>query len=609
MLRLSRAGLGRRRGFAAPASPSTGHVAVPRAPAATVTSVACVGVTTPPSCADQPPEPPHGGPRLQPHRQGTPPPHAKQRPEPAAVSAATPIPHAALDSLLSGYDNSLRHYLVSGFAHGFSIGCSEFPPTVASANLPSCLDAPQVVDAYIARELHAGRLPGPFLDTPAAVTHVFPLGLIPKKTPGEYRVIHHLSYPGDASLNAHIPREHTAVQYGSIDDAIELLMDLDTPFLAKTDISDAFRLIPVAAADSPRLGFRWRGRLYADRALPMGCASSSQIFQTFSDALVWIAQRHFGAGPIVSVLDDFLFIGASHVACAASLEGFRRLCHILRVPLHPGKTVSPCRRLQFLGVELDMSTQTLRLPADKLDRARAVISALRTRRTAPLRDVQACIGLLNFACVAVPVGRPFLRRLSDVCAGVRRPHHRVTLTRAARLDLSAWLAFLSSCNGRSLLEQRRWLRSPGIVLETDAAGEVGIGAICGRLWLMGAWPPWLRQADIGLKELVAVVVPIQVWTNHLANRCVLVRSDNSGVVAALNSQSSRSPVAMRWLRHLFLLAVRHNILLRALHVPGVQNAAPDALSRGRPQVFKRLRPGALCAPTRWDWDDFSTLQR
>ena len=274
-----------------------------------------------------------------------------------------------------------------------------------------------------------------------------PLGLIPKSAPGAYRVIHHLSFPWGASVNDHISREHTAVQYGSLDDAIEILGTLDAPFLAKTDIVDAFRLIPIAPADTPLLGFRWLGLLYADRALPMGCASSSQIFQAFSDALVWIAQRRFGAGNIISVLDDFLFIGASEAECAASLHGFMHMCHALRVPLHAGKTVPPSRMVVFLGVELDVSERVLRLPQEKLVRTRTAVSELLVRRKAPLRQVQSCIGLLNFACLAVPLGRPFLRRLCDVCRGVRRAHHRVSITKAARLDLRAWLVFLASFNG------------------------------------------------------------------------------------------------------------------------------------------------------------------
>ena len=100
--------------------------------------------------------------------------------------------------------------------------------------------------------------------------------------------------------------------------------------------------------------------------------------------------------------------------------------------------------------------------------------------------------------------------LSDLCLGVRRLHLSVSLTKAARLDLRAWLLSLSTFNGRSLLYQRRWLRSLRVVLETDAAVGIGLGGVCGRRWLTGSWPPWLSEIGIGVKELVAVMAPVDV---------------------------------------------------------------------------------------------------
>ena len=353
----------------------------------------------------------------------------------------------------------------------------------------------------------------------------------------------------------YIPRSCTTVQYGSVHDAVRLLADYSQPFLAKTDIANAFRIIPIRPSESIFLGFRWQGAAYIDMALPMGCASSSQIFQLFSDALVWIAQNKFGAGPMVSVLDDFLFIGSSHSECQRSLDGFRRMCSALHVPLRPDKTVEPCRSLQFLGVELDLIRRELRLPAAKTERAKLEVNSLLHRRKVPLAQLQSCLGLLNFACIAVPLGRPFLRRLFDLTRGVRRPHHRVTMTKAARLDLTAWRIFLSAFNGRSLMDIQRWQREPGILLETDAAGGSGLCAICGSAWLFGSWPPSLSEADIAVKELVAVVVAVCVWTARFAHHCVIIRCDNSVVVDCIMSQSSRSPLLMHWLRHLFVVEV------------------------------------------------------
>ena len=498
---------------------------------------------------------------------------------------------------------------MTGFRHGFALGSTHVSPGDAGTNLPSCSLAPQVIDAYLETETRAGRIGGPFHPTPSWITRFSPIGLIPKQSPGSFRVIHHLSFPAGDSVNDTIPRDLTYVQYGSIDEALSLISSFPQPYLAKTDIKSAFRMVPVRPADTAALGFRWRGRAYVDFRLPMGCASSSRIFQSVSDALVWVAQNKFGAGPIVSVLDDFLFVSGSKQECASSLAGFQAMCHNLCIPLRSDKTVAPCRSLTFLGVILDVERNELRLPADKLERARSSIAQLISRRKAPLRLIRECAGLLSFACVAVPLGRPFLRRLFDLSRGVSRPHHRVTITRESRLDMRAWLLFLDRFPGRATMNHRRWLLEPGLVLETDASSSIGLGAVCGDDWMLGTWPAALKESPICVLELVAVAVAVHVWREKFTRRCVLVRSDNSAVVACISSQSSRSPEMMAWLRFLFLTAVTHDILVRAVHTPGVVNDAADALSRGLVQVFRNLRPSAADTSTAWDWPVCGTLQR
>lgn len=108
--------------------------------------------------------------------------------------------------------------------------------------------------------------------------------------------------------------------------------------------------------------------------MPMGVASSSQSFQAFSDALVWIAQNIFGVGPIVCVLDDFLFIYDSQESCMASLKGFQDMCAVLCVPLRPDKTAPPCHCLTFLCIELGIAAKGLRLPYEKVEIAKAAIA-------------------------------------------------------------------------------------------------------------------------------------------------------------------------------------------------------------------------------------------
>lgn len=79
---------------------------------------------------------------------------------------------------------------------------------------------------------------------------ISPLGLVPKKEPGKFRLIHHLSYPKGASINDGIPDHFCSVQYQNIDDAVMLVQQYGPgSYMCKTDIENAFRIIPVSPAD------------------------------------------------------------------------------------------------------------------------------------------------------------------------------------------------------------------------------------------------------------------------------------------------------------------------------------------------------------------------
>ena len=116
------------------------------------------------------------------------------------------------------------------------------------------------------------------------------------------------------------------------------------------------------------------------------------------------------------------------------------------------------------------------------------------------------------------------------------------------------------------------------------------------------------MADIGEKELAAVVIAVQTWRYRLSHRCVLIRSDNETVVNCINTRTSRANM-MRWLRHMFVIILLDNINVRAVHTPGCANRAADALSRGSVQMFRRLRPAADSQPTVWSWPAFATRRR
>lgn len=131
----------------------------------------------------------------------------------------------------------LKHYLLNGFSYGFSIRCAGVRKSRIARNLQSALEQPMVMSVKLEKEWSAGRIVGPFAVPPFDIFLLSPLGVIPKKTPGEFRIIIHLSYPEGSSVNDFIPDDQSSISYASISGAISLIKTIGSGcFMAKTDI-------------------------------------------------------------------------------------------------------------------------------------------------------------------------------------------------------------------------------------------------------------------------------------------------------------------------------------------------------------------------------------
>ncbi|XP_068761640.1 uncharacterized protein [Montipora capricornis] len=336
-------------------------------------------------------------------------------------------------------------------------------------------------------------------------------GVVPKKTPGEFRLIHHLSYPDELSVNDFIPDQFSSVQYASIGDAVTLIKSLCRAcYMAKTDIKSAFRIIPIHHDDYHLLGMTWNNSYFFDRCLPMGCSSSSAIFKAVSTALEWLATHHLCASGVLRILDDFLFIGTSQGKCDSDLNNFLGLCARLGVPIAHEKTEGASITLRFAGITLDTINMEGRLPDDKLQKCNAQLLDMHKRRKITLKELQSLIGLLNFTCSVVLPGRAFLRRLIDLTKGVRLPHHRIRITEACRRDLQVWLQFFRDFNGCTFFLDEPWRVSPPLKPYTDAAGSKGYGAHFGKHWFYGEWPANWKSLNIAFLELFPITISLHV---------------------------------------------------------------------------------------------------
>lgn len=140
-----------------------------------------------------------------------------------SANLPTQIKVGRLISLLSGYNHSAAEFLYTGFSFGFPIHFQGERVSSTAKNLVSAFLHPTVVDDKIRKELDSHRLAGPFQFPPLHPFRISPLGRVPKKTPGEFRLIHHLSFPKGSSVNDGIDSEHTRVCYATVDDAIRFI--------------------------------------------------------------------------------------------------------------------------------------------------------------------------------------------------------------------------------------------------------------------------------------------------------------------------------------------------------------------------------------------------
>jgi len=190
----------------------------------------------------------------------------------------TPINISRLLYWLHGYNRKKFNNIMESFKFGFDVGYKGTLSPKMIDNLASAKAKPDIVNEKIKKELEAKRFVGPFDLKPFRVMQLSPLGLVEKKTPGTYRMIHHLSFPEGSSINDGIPEEDSHVQYTTIQDAIEIIKAVGPhSYCAKTDISNAFRIIKVKESQYPLFGFMWEGKYYFDRNLQMGCSSSCKI--------------------------------------------------------------------------------------------------------------------------------------------------------------------------------------------------------------------------------------------------------------------------------------------------------------------------------------------
>jgi hypothetical protein len=502
------------------------------------------------------------------------------------TSPSSPLRLAAWSFGLIGY--SARSFLCNGIAKGFDLGITGTSLRSAKVQVKSS----ELLQKKVLREVELGRIMGPFQEPPVNGFHLLPLALIEKKEQGKFRLIHNLSAPRGFSVNAAIDDTLKSVSYCKVSDVVRYLTrhGLQSEYyLAKFDIQDAFRMVPVHKSCWKYLGMSVGGAYFVDTRLPMGCGTSCAIFQAISSALCWMMEQRCPGVRVFGYLDDFLLVSEGLFAANNHMSQFALLCEELGVPIAHNKTQGPCASLVFLGIGIDAAHRYLYLDEDRVHKTLSQLDEALRKRSFKRYEWESLLGILNFLCNVVVPGRVYMSRLSRKLAGGKFWVHMDASTRE---DLFSWRSFVANrmCRPFPMITPgcKKWH------LYTDAAASIGYGALLDRKWFCGAWSdPWWSRQNIMLLELYPIWAGLQLWASVFQDCQVVLHTDNEALVSVLAKGSSKLHYANAMLRDICLLSMRMNVTLLPEHVPGRDNILADLLSCLQVQKFLSLGHGQV----------------
>lgn len=458
------------------------------------------------------------------------------------------------------------------------------------------------VDELLSKEVEKGFLAGPYEAPPFESYRVSPLGIAEHKYSKKKRLIVDLSAPHNnethPSINELIDKQECSLSYVKIDDAIQIIVQCGQgALMCKTDISDAFKLIPILPSQYHLFCVKWRNSYYYYTRLSFGCRSSPKIFDQFSQAICWIAQNNYNIESILHLLDDFLTIDKPDFHADRTMALLTMIFKKLNVPIAQHKTTGPDTVVEYLGIILDSMNMQARLPPDKVLRIREMLETFCVKQSCTKRELLQLLGHLNFASRVIVPGRSFVSYLLRLASSVRELHHHIHLTAECREDIRMWKLFLDQWNGISFFYDIERTPANSMHLYTDASSTLGFGGFFKGHWFCDSWPEKLpsepdKDISMALRELYPIVVAAILWGKYWSSKRILFYCDNAATVNIIQKGRSKVLSIMQLMRRLTWCSAKYNFCIYSEFLPGKTNVIADALSRFQMNKFRRLAPQA-----------------
>jgi hypothetical protein len=171
-------------------------------------------------------------------------------------------------------------------------------------------------------------------------------------------------------------------------------------FLAKLDLQEAYRSIPLHESCYEYTGLQWlfagdsSPTYFFDARLPFGASRSCHIFQSLTDSVIRMLDKK--GIRAIGYIDDYLLVCDSLEECEIALKVTVDLIESLGLSINWSKVDGSAQKLTFLGVEVNCIERTLALPAKKLCEVNELLQTWVGRKKATKKDIQKLVGKLSW---------------------------------------------------------------------------------------------------------------------------------------------------------------------------------------------------------------------
>jgi hypothetical protein len=261
----------------------------------------------------------------------------------------------------------------------------------------------RLITDTIATWVKKGHVIGPFSAPPFKDLNISPLMATEQKT--KVRPILNLSAPEGNSLNDAVDKiKIRKLTMSSAKKFSQTLLKVGrNAKFAKSDLVDAYKLIPIHPSNWKYYGFKWLGKFFVDTTTPFGSNTAPANFDDVGETLTNIVQTICNTPKILihRQLDDVPVVAPAMSNLAEQFSNtYKKICKTLNIGIAPPclkkeKAFDETTRGVVLGVEFNSENLSWKLPNEKWNDSIWLINEFLSKENCTLLELQKLHGKIN----------------------------------------------------------------------------------------------------------------------------------------------------------------------------------------------------------------------